>query len=136
MLNEMKPEQFMENLVGLAKNKLEMFNSLSEESGCYWNEIQEGRLDWEVHRNEALALRSLTKADAIAAYDEWLLPGTHGSRRNRRALVVQVIGNGDDECTKGRPTVKEGESIPAFCDYQVKAVHDLVKGATWKKVYI
>lgn len=135
-LNEMKDEQFMEHLVGLAKNKLEMFNSLSEETGCYWSEIQDRRFDWEVYRNEALALRSLTKESVIAAFDKWLLPcNQDGTMRDRRALVVQIIGNGGEACAEGRPCVVDSESIPAFVDEQVRAVHASVGGATWGKVY-
>ncbi|KAI2493159.1 metalloendopeptidase [Fragilaria crotonensis] len=135
-LVDMKDEQFMEHLVGLAKNKLEMFNSLSEETGCYWSEIQDRRFDWEVYRNEALALRSITKKTVITAFDKWLLPcDKDGKMRDRRALVVQVIGNGGEACAEGRPCVGESESIPAFVDEQVRAVHASVGGATWGKVY-
>ena len=91
-LNDMTDAQFMEHLVGLAKNKLEMFNSLSEETGCYWSEIQDRRFDWEVYRNEALALRSLTKDKVITAFDEWLLPcGKDGKPCHRRALVCDLV---------------------------------------------
>ena len=132
----MKEEQFMEHLVGLAKNKLEMFNSLSEETGCYWSEIQDKRFDWEVYRNEALALRSLTKEKVITAFEEWLLPrSTDGTLRHRRALIVQVIGNGGEACAEGRPCVVDSESISAYVDEQVRAVHNSVGGATWGQVY-
>jgi len=130
----MTPEQFMEHLVGLAKNKLAMFNSLSEETGCYWSEIQDNRLDFEVYRNEALALRSLTKEYVLAAFDEWLLPLKGGKRCERRALVVQVIGSGDEASAKGRPSV-EIESVPSYVEGQVCAVHKSVGGITWGKVY-
>jgi secreted Zn-dependent insulinase-like peptidase len=133
-LNDMTREQFMEHLVGLAKNKLEMFNSLSEETGCYWSEIQDNRFDFEVYRNEALALRSLTKEYVLAAFDDWLLPLEDGQRRERRALVVQVIGSGDEASAEGRPNV-EAESIPSYVDGQVRVVHKTVGGNTWGKVY-
>jgi nardilysin len=133
-LNDMKKEQFMEHLVGLAKNKLEMFNSLSEETGCYWSEIQDNRFEWEVYRNEALELRSLTKELVLTAFDDWLLPSDEGKKRERRALVVQVIGSGETASAHGRPNV-DSEAIPAFADEKVRDVHKSVGGTTWGKVY-
>jgi nardilysin len=121
------PEEFMEHLVGLAKNKLDMFNSLSEECDCYWSEIRDRRFDWEVRRHEALKLRGFTKELALAAYDKWLLAD------KCRVLVVQVIGNGDGAAAFGRPHV-EG-SISAYIDEQVRSVHKSVGGNTWGKVY-
>jgi secreted Zn-dependent insulinase-like peptidase len=106
----MTQEQFMEHLIGLAKNKLAMFNSLSEETGCYWSEIQDNRFDFEVNRNEALALRSLTKEYVLAAFDEWLLPLNGGKRCERRALVVQVIG----AATKPAPKEDQASNLNLF----------------------
>lgn len=129
----MKQEQFMEHLVGLAKNKLEMFNSLSAECGCYWSEISDRRYDWEVYRNEALELRSCTKEGALEAFDEWLLPATaSGTPRKRRALVVQVIGAGEEASAIGRPSA---DDIPLYVDEQVNELLERIGDKTWGKVY-
>jgi nardilysin len=133
-LSEMKDELFMEHLVGLAKNKLEMFNSLSEETGYYWSEMKTGRLEWEVYRNEVLTLRSFTKEKALTAFDSWLLPSKDGMKRDRRALVIQVIGCGDEVAAQGRPDV-DPDAIPGFIDNTVRALHKSVGGKTWGKVY-
>jgi secreted Zn-dependent insulinase-like peptidase len=126
----MKEEQFMENLVGLAKTKLERFNSLSEETGCYWTEIIDGRLDWEVYRNEVLALRSLTKDQVLEAFEQWLLP-SHGKTRK---LVVQVIGDGSTACGIGRPNV-DSDDISHFITTQVQNLQKVLGKSTWEKVF-
>jgi hypothetical protein len=130
----MKDELFMEHLVGLAKNKLEMFNSLSEETGYYWSEMKTGRLEWDVYRDEVLKLRSFTKENALTAFDSWLLPSKDGKKLDRRVLVVQVIGYGDEAAAQGRPDV-DPDAIPAFVDKTVRALHKSVGGKTWGKVF-
>jgi secreted Zn-dependent insulinase-like peptidase len=126
----MKEEQFMEHLIGLAKTKLERFNSLSEETGCYWTEIVDGRLDWEVYRHEVLALRSLSKDQILESFEQWLLP-SHGKSRE---LVVQVIGDGSTPCGVGRPEV-EIDDISHFITNQVQSLRKVVGKSMWEKVY-
>lgn len=126
----MSSEDFLEHLVGLVKQKLDMFNSLSEETDSLWGEICDGRYDWQVHRNEALCLRNVTKKDVLEAYDTWLLPG-----RKRRTVVVQVIGSGDSSVSRGRPDV-EVSRLGQYADDLVQEFHKFTKGQTWGKIYI
>jgi secreted Zn-dependent insulinase-like peptidase len=42
-LVKMSETDFYEHLVGLAKQKLDMFNALAEETDCLWSEIHDGR---------------------------------------------------------------------------------------------
>lgn len=127
----MKDETYMENLVGLAKNKLQMFNSLDEECTHYWNEIVEGRYDWEVHRNEALCLRGITKDELLQAYDTWLNPhGPDGERKERRCFTVRVIGTSEDACA-GRPDI-EANKIGEEVDKKVSSLHKAIGGTIWK----
>jgi len=129
-LVSMTGETYMENLVGLAKNKLQMFNSLSEETSHYWNEIVEGRYEWEVHRNEALCLRGITKDDLLQAYDEFLLPRcSDGIKRERRCITVHVIGTSDGACA-GRPNI-EADRIEEEVDRKISSVHKANSGAIW-----
>ena len=103
---DMPQKEFMENLIGIAKNKLDMFNSLREETDHFWEEICDGRYDWEVVRNEVLTLRSITKEQVLQAYDDWLLPPKNGEgstdvSRQRRPLVVQIVSQTTKERTSG-----------------------------------
>ena len=129
----MTPEDYMEHLVALAKDKLDMFNSLSEETSSFWAEIRDCRFDWEVNRNEALALRNITKVMVLDAFDKWLNPAS----KERRMLNVQAIcglNDGGDAC-EGRPEV-EPANIGKYCDDQVHEFHNAVcKNQTWGKVY-
>uniref|UniRef100_A0A7S3Q5Z2 Insulysin n=1 Tax=Chaetoceros debilis TaxID=122233 RepID=A0A7S3Q5Z2_9STRA len=152
-LVSMKPETFMEHVVGLAKDKLQRFNSLEEEAGSLWAEIVEGRYDFEVHRNEAEVLRQLSKENLIETFDKYLLPpapsttppppssdtnpststGANGKKKRKkkkaagnfpRKLTVKVIGTAEGEASKGRPDV----AINVDDEKEDVAVADVVDG--------
>jgi secreted Zn-dependent insulinase-like peptidase len=129
----MKDEEFMENLVALAKDKLDMFNSLAEETSSFWAEIRDCRYEWEVNRNEALALRGLAKSTVLEAFDKWLSPNTQ-----RRMLVVQAIcapQNGEDAAASlGCPDV-DPSKVSSFVDDCVNEFHQVCKQQTWGKIY-
>lgn len=132
-LVEMKPNDFMENLIALAKEKLDMFNSLAEETSSFWAEIRDCRYDWEVNRNEAVALRGVTKQMVVGAFDKWLNPDTM-----RRVVAVQVIcaaqKDGDGAAATGRPEVVASE-VNSFCNGCVSQFHQLCKKQTWGKIF-
>ena len=127
----MNDETYMENLVGLAKKKLEMFNSLHEATDLYWNEIVHGRYEWEVYRNEALCLRGISKDELIKAYDELLYPGgADGKKRERRCISVHVIGTNKAACA-GRPDIK-ADRIGEEVDRMISLLQNSIGGAIWK----
>lgn len=131
----MKANDFMENLVALATDKLDMFNSLAEETSCFWAEIRDNRFDWEVNRNEALTLRGVTKEMVLEAFDKWLNP-----KAKRRMMAVQVISapgahkDDDGAAALGRPEVEPSE-VSKFCDDRVEEFHQLCKKQTWGKIF-
>lgn len=132
-LAEMKADDFMENLVALAKNKLEMFHSLAEETSNFWAEIRDCRYDWEVNRREALTLRGITKEMVLNGFDKWLNPSA-----KRRIIVVQVICAQQKDCdgtaATGRPQV-QAQEVGKFCDDRVEEFHKLCKKQTWGKIF-
>jgi secreted Zn-dependent insulinase-like peptidase len=127
-LIKMSHDVYQEHIIGLAKQKLEMFNSLSEETGCLWSEIRDGRFEWEAWRNETICLKSLTKDDVLRTFDSWLRPG-----QLRKIMAVQVIGTGDTDASKGRPEIN-GEIHGIYVDRQVSEFHAKCKKQTWGKV--
>uniref|UniRef100_A0A7S4UXX9 Peptidase M16 C-terminal domain-containing protein n=2 Tax=Ditylum brightwellii TaxID=49249 RepID=A0A7S4UXX9_9STRA len=133
-LATMEEEKFMENLVGLVKNKLQMYNSLEEECNSLWSEINEGRYDWEAYRNEADHLRSITKERVMTAFDDWLSPKCEqGNAKERRRLVVHVIGTSEGPASDGRPII-ESDKLGKEIDQRVKAFHEAAGHATWGKI--
>lgn len=123
-------DEFMEHLVGLAKQKLDIFNSLTEECNFYWEEIRDGRFEWQSWRNEAVYLRNhVCRDDVIKAFDDWLNP----DKCKRRIFTVQVIGNGQGEACKGRPEV-EASHLQDFFDEQIGQFHKICKKQTWGRV--
>ena len=131
VLHEMTSEAFMEHLVGLAKQKLDMFDSLSDETNHLWSEIRDGRYCWQVDREEVLCLRTMTKEQVLAAYDKWLYPDT---KSGRRMLVIQVISSCEGPASQGRPDVAP-EAIGDFIDGCVENFHKQCKHQTFGKIY-
>jgi nardilysin len=121
-------DDFLEYLVGFATQKLDMFNSLNEETNSYWQEIRDGRFDWQSWRSEAVCLKSLTKQDVIESFHRWLAPST---RRN--ILAVQVIGSGQGDSSLGRPSV-DSDNFESFVDEQVADLHRRCKKQFWGRV--
>uniref|UniRef100_A0A7S2YNV8 Coenzyme PQQ synthesis protein F-like C-terminal lobe domain-containing protein n=1 Tax=Entomoneis paludosa TaxID=265537 RepID=A0A7S2YNV8_9STRA len=127
-LEKMTDDQFLEHLVAVSTQKLEMFNSMPEETDVYWDEIVNGRFSWQAWRDEAIHLRTITKKEAIAAYDEWLLPG-----QKRKIMAVQVIGGGTTEVADGRPDV-DPSAFGTYADQQVGHFHQLCKNQSWGRI--
>lgn len=134
-LINMKHETYMENVIALAKNKLEMFDSLEAECDHYWSEISEGRYDFETHREEVRCLRSITKEMLIDAYDRWFVPVcTKGIDRKRRGLVFHVIGSCDGVVSEGRPVITDSNaSLGRQVDDLVAQFHTKNKD-TWGRI--
>ena len=133
-LNGMKEDDFMEQVVGLAKNKLDMFNSLTEECNALWGEIRDGRYDFQIHRNEAVFLRSVTKKRVLDAYEEWLSPtSANGTPNKRRMLVVEVIGPSEGPASGARPVVDESK-VREYIDENVRSFQKSVGNETWGKI--
>eukprot|EP00934_Nitzschia_sp_Nitz4_P008589 Nitzschia sp. Nitz4//scaffold226_size53432//33390//40437//NITZ4_006704-RA/size53432-augustus-gene-0.57-mRNA-1//1//CDS//3329542760//8579//frame0 len=110
-LVDMSVEDFNNHLNSLAKQKLEIFDSLSEETGHYWNEIRDGRLMWEVQREEAISLCSITREKTLEAYDRWLMPGSDFCR----PFAVQVICE-EGASSAGKPTLEAGTTASDLND--------------------
>ena len=73
-------------------------------------------------------MRSISKADVLRAFDEWLKPGT-----KRRMLIVEVIGNGETESGKGRPVIEQ-EQVGQYAIDQVANFRASCKKQTWGKI--
>jgi secreted Zn-dependent insulinase-like peptidase len=109
ILVDMSQTDFTEHLAALAKRKLDMFHSLSEETNHLWSEIRDGRLD---------------------AFDRWLFPGDNNKRRR---MVVQVICS-EGPASEGRPEVPTN-SVMVYNDTCVKEFHKYCKGQTFGRIY-
>lgn len=128
---KMKPSDFVHHLVSLAKQKLDMFNSLHEETNHYWSEIRDGRYLWDVNRQEVICLKSFTKEDVLKAYDDWLSPKS----KTRRRLAIQVISS-DGDASAGRPHVPDDIDVCEHNDSCVKTFHTShCKNQTHGRIY-
>lgn len=123
---DMKHEDLMQHMIGLAQQKLDMFNSLREETNHHWSEIRDGRYLWDVDREEVLCLSSFTKAEVLAAYDKWLAP--EGTSRCR--FAVQVVKRED------MPDGETEQHVEEFNDAQVDSFHKKkCKNQTFGRIY-
>jgi secreted Zn-dependent insulinase-like peptidase len=125
-LSNMEDNVFMENVVGVAKTKLEKFNSLEDECSSLWSEIMDYNYEWEAWRNDVLSLRSMTKADVLNKFDQWLSPES----KSRRIIIVQAIGTTEGAPSEGRPVI-EPDEVWCHIDNKVKAFHAAAGQATW-----
>lgn len=122
----MKEEDFMHHLIGLSQQKLEMFNSLREETGHYWSEIRDGRYLWEVNREEVLYLTTLTKQKILESYDKWLAPE---SKTRCRFAVLVVNGESKSE-------LEENQDVSDYNDDLVALFHKKIcKNQTFGRIY-
>ncbi|VEU33574.1 unnamed protein product [Pseudo-nitzschia multistriata] len=128
-LAEMAPEVFTGHMVGLAKEKLHMANSLAEETTDLWEEIRDGRYLWEAHREEVACLKTVTREEVLEAYDRYVSPDQGTARR----LIVSVAAS-DGPASAGRPGV-EFEAAGAHNDGCVESFHALCKNQTYGKIY-
>jgi secreted Zn-dependent insulinase-like peptidase len=128
-VEDMSTDEFTEIMIGLANDKLNMFNSMPEETNHYWSEICEHRYKWEDHREEVLHLKTITKDEILKAYDEWLSPNNN----KRRQLTVKIIAS-EGPAAIGRPDVKP-DDVSDFNDDAVKAIHSACKNQTYGRVY-
>lgn len=124
----MTDDDFLAHLVGLSSEKLEIFNSLSEETSHYWSEICDGRFEWQSYREEAIFLRGVRKQDVLEAFDKWLRPG-----QRRRIACFQVIGNGDGSVAEGRPEV-EAHDFDSHMSEKLTSFHKSCKGQVWGRI--
>jgi len=129
-LANMSKDTFSEHLVGLAKIKLQMYNSLDEESAALWYECTIGRFEFEVHRKEALCLREITLDDLLSCYDEYFYPGDAEKRNERRRITIQVIGTGKDS-SDGRPAI-DSAKVDEEVDKMIASFHESTGKAVWK----
>jgi len=133
-LENMPKEEYLGKVIGLAKSKLLMNDSLEEECSSFWDKIIERTYNWEENLEDAIQLRGLTKADVIEAYEKYFLP-MHGSIANkRRRLVIQVIGVNEGPASDNRP-VMSPDIVTAFIDDTVKSVHESSRYQTWGKLF-
>ena len=130
----MNNQTYMEHLIGLAKNKLEMFDSLEEECDSHWSEISEGRYDFETRREEVQCLRSITKETLLDAYDRWFMPTCeNGVKKKRRGFTFEVIGSGEGDVSNGRPSIGTATNAAEYVDDRVTKFHCKNKD-TWGRI--
>ena len=92
-------------------------------------EIIEHRYDWEVHRDEALARRSLKKKQVVEAFDRWINPESKACRK----LSVHVIGTSDGQASLGRPMLSD--CAKEMIDNGVREFHEWTENKDWGRVY-
>ena len=131
----MDDKTFIEHLVALAKNKLESFDSMADETSSHWSEITEGRYDFEAYRKEVICLRTISKEQLIAAYDEWLYPVCKkGDPNKRRCMVLHIIGSGEGSASFGRPVIEHDKAVGDEIDRFVEQFHTSVKQESWGRI--
>lgn len=134
ILIDLTDDDFIGHVIGLANEKLNMFNSLSEETSHLWEEIRNGRYQWEVDRDEVICLKTITKEHVLKAYDNWISPV---NKTTRRQLIVKVVANEGPSSKSVERLPKEIsiEDAESYNDNCVKAFHAFCKQQTFGRIY-
>jgi len=131
----MDDETYMQHLVSVAMNKLEGFDSMTEETSSHWSEIVEGRYEFEAFRKEVLCLKGTTKEQLLSAFDEWLNPVcSQGLPKKRRRLIVNVIGSGEGASSDDRPKLGGDTAVGDEVDRVLNEFHTSIKQDSWGKI--
>ncbi|XP_019082790.1 PREDICTED: insulin-degrading enzyme-like 1, peroxisomal [Camelina sativa] len=88
-LYNISDEEFKSNVTALIDMKLEKHKNLSEESGFYWGEIQDGTLKFNRIDAEVTALKELKKEELIDFFNEYIKVDAP----KKKSLSVCVYGN-------------------------------------------
>ncbi|XP_010472492.1 PREDICTED: insulin-degrading enzyme-like 2 [Camelina sativa] len=88
-LYNISDEEFKRNVTALIDMKLEKHKNLSEESGFYWGEIQDGTLKFNRIDAEVAALKELKKEELIDFFNEYIKVDAP----KKKSLSVCVYGN-------------------------------------------
>ncbi|MCO5550503.1 hypothetical protein L7F22_003990, partial [Adiantum nelumboides] len=108
-------EEFENYVEALIEFKLESDHHLTEETDRLWLQITEKRYLFDIHKEEAEELRSMTKIDIMNWYNSYLAP-TSSSLRKLTVCVWGSNARGEQGLNK---TSKHGkdvliESVPEF----------------------
>ncbi|MCO5583223.1 hypothetical protein L7F22_037131 [Adiantum nelumboides] len=108
-------EEFENYVEALVEIKLESDHHLTEETDRLWLQITEKRYLFDIHKEEAEELRSMTKIDIMNWYNNYLAP-TSSSLRKLTVCVWGSNARGEQGLNK---TSKHGkdvliESVPEF----------------------
>lgn len=128
-LADMTDEMFLGHMVGLAKEKLNMYNSLSEMTSNLWGEIRDGRYLWECDREEVICLKTITKEETLKCYDEWISPE---NTKLRQVIVQAVASEGPAAVGKLDVNCEEAEKYNDSC---VVEFHKFCKKQTFGRIY-
>jgi nardilysin len=90
ILVDMKDDDYLSNVVSLAKSKLCAFDALGDHTSHLWSEITSCRLEYNCLLDEVKCLRGCKKDDLVRFYDKFLAEGGAGRKR----LVATVCGGG------------------------------------------
>ena len=129
ILSNMSRQEFLENVNGLAKQKLEAFNSMSEQTGHYWSEIRDRRYEFQSEIDEVIALRRISKSEALEAYDKWFYPIDSKTRRRFSVKIVSV-----ESLISEAPNLNQ-ENCNDFNDENVKLFQETCKQQMFDRMY-
>lgn len=129
ILSNTSHKDYIAHRNGLAKRKVEAFNSLSEQTNHFWTEIRDGRYNFQVELDEVLVLRDISQSQLVEAYEKWLYPEGSGTRRRFSVNVVTV-----DSLISEAPDLTQERSSD-FNDERVQAFREICNNQTYGPIY-
>lgn len=109
IIEKMSDDNFADVKASLANNKLNEDNTLDEEVYRNWNEIQNGRYEFDIRDKEVEYLSTITKNQLLEFYRQ-----NYG--QNERKLSLQIIGNAQasEEPKKTDAEIENSEDLESL----------------------
>lgn len=92
-LEKMSDEDFEGHKRSVINKRLEKLKNLGSETGRYWSHIGSEYFDFLQHENDAAHVRTLTKADLVSFYQQYIDP--ESSTRAKLAIHLNAQGGVD-----------------------------------------
>jgi insulysin len=110
-LAEMSDEDFSQIVQGMISERTQRCARLSQETSLHWAEIQPRRYQFDNLRRGVEALESLTRADVLEFFDQYLA----ASSSQRRKLSMRVLGTSAG-ASRSEPDADSGKVLSTLED--------------------
>ncbi|KAF9246784.1 hypothetical protein DTO027I6_5298 [Penicillium roqueforti] len=99
ILEKMPEEEFEGYKRSVVNKRLEKLKNLGSETGRYWSHIGSERFDFLQHETDAANVRSLTKADLVTFYQQYIDP----SSATRAKLAIHMNAQAGAQVEEPKP---------------------------------
>jgi len=112
-LAEMSDDDFSQIVQGMISERTQRCARLSQETSIHWAEIQPRRYQFDNLQRSVQALESMTRADVLEFFDQYLAAGSP----QRRKLSMRVLGTSAG-ASRSEPDADGGKVLTSLEDFR------------------